>query len=110
MPINFQNYINANQFSDLGNLIGFDEKTGMQGIIPPALTGGRSLGELAVRSAAMGGLGGIGSEGGGLAGAVDGAVSPFKNVFNSAQTSLGEMKAKLPSFDYSSGLGKIELE
>lgn len=109
MPINFQNYINANQFSDLGNLIGFDEKTGMQGIIPPALTGGRSLGELAVRGAAMEGLKGF-ADGGGFSNAISGAVAPFKNLFNSAQTSLGELKAKLPSFDYTSGLSKIELD
>ena len=110
MPINFQNYINANQFSDLGNLIGFDEKTGMQGVIPPALTGGRSLGEMAVRGAAMGALGGEGGEGGGMSGAISGAVAPFKNVFNSAKTSVGEITSKLPSFDYTSSLGKIEME
>jgi hypothetical protein len=108
MPINFQNYINTNQFSDLGNIIGFDEKTGMQGVIPPALTGGRSLGELAVRGAAMEGLGS--GEGGGFSNAVSGAIAPFKNIFNSAKTSLGEMTSNLPSFDYTSSLGKIEME
>lgn len=110
MPINFQNYINANQFSDLGNLIGFDEKTGMQGVIPPALTGGRSLGEMAVRGAAMGALGGEGGVGGGFSSAIEGAVSPFKKVFDSAKTSVGEVTSKLPSFDYTSSLGKIEME
>lgn len=110
MAVNFQNYINANQFSDLGNLIGFDEKTGMQGVIPPAMTGGRSLGELAVRGAAMESLGGAGGEGGGFSGAISGAVAPFKNLFNSAKTSMGEMTSKLPSFDYSSVLGRIETE
>ena len=106
MTVNFQNYINAKQFSDLGNIIGFDEKTGMQGIVPPALTGGRSLGEMAVRGAAMQGLG----EGGSFSNAISGAVAPFKNAFQSAKTSMGEMTSKLPSFDYSSALGKIEME
>jgi hypothetical protein len=110
MPINFQNYINANQFSDLGNLIGFDEKTGMQGVIPPALTGGRSLGEMAVRGAAMNALGGEGGVGGGFSGAIEGAVSPFKKMFDFAKTSVGEVTSKLPSFDYTSSLGKIEME
>ena len=110
MPINFQNYINPSQFSDLGNIIGFDEKTGMQGIVPPALTGGRSLGEMAIRSAAMGALGGEGGEGGGLSNAISGAIAPFKKVFDSAKTSIGEVTSKLPSFDYTSSLGKIETE
>ena len=110
MTINFQNYINPKQFSDLGNIIGFDEKTGMQGVIPPAMTGGRSLGELAVRGAVMGGLGSEGGEGGGISNAISGAIAPFKNVFNSAKTSVGEITSKLPSFDYTSSLGKIEME
>jgi len=110
MTVNFQKYINANQFSDLGTLIGFDEKTGMQGVIPPAMTGGRSLGESAVRGSVMGALGGEGGVGGGFSGAIEGAVAPFKNVFNSAKTSVGQVTSKLPSFDYTSSLGKIEME
>jgi hypothetical protein len=117
--INFQNWINPSQFSNLNNISGFDEKTGMQNLYDSKGVGGSGGG--VATSAIMGAIEGAGTDIGALGGAIAGAKAPFQKAFDNAQTKFDTAKAKFDTFntkvgdaaqrmgfDYTSNLDKIE--
>jgi hypothetical protein len=112
MPIDFNKWINPEQFSNLNELTGFDEKTGMQGPISSQL-GGQSLGGIAAKAALMGAVEGAGTEGGALGGAIAGAKAPFQKAFDTFSNKANDLTSKVGAaatrmgFDYTSNLDKI---
>ena len=124
--INFQNWVNPSQFSNLNNITGFDEKTGMQNLYDTKGVGGTAAGADGVTtSAIMGAIEGAGTDtgalGGAIAGGIAGAKAPFQKVFDTAQAKFDAAKSKFDTFstkvgdatqrigfDYTSNLDKIE--
>lgn len=120
--INFQNWVNPSQFSNLNNITGFDEKTGMQNLYDTKGVGGAAGGADGIAtSAIMGAIEGAGTDTGALGGGIAGAKAPFLKVFDTAQAKFDTAKNKFDTFttkvgdaaqrvgfDYTSNLDKIE--
>jgi len=114
MTIDFNKWVNPGQFSNLNELTGFDERTGMQGLISSQI-GGQGIGG-AAKSALMGAVEGAGTEGGALSGAIAGAKAPFQKAFDTFSTKANDLTTKVGGaaqrlgFDYTSNLNKIDME
>lgn len=116
--INFQNWVNPSQFSNLNNITGFDEKTGMQNLYDSKGVGGTGGADGIATSAIMGAIEGAGTDtgalGGAVAGGIAGAKAPFQKVFDTAKTKFDTFSTKVGDaaqrvgFDYTSNLDKIE--
>lgn len=115
MTIDFNKWVNPGQFSNLNELTGFDERTGMQGLITSKL-GGESIGSTAAKAALMGAVEGARTEGGAMGGAIAGAKAPFQKAFDTFSAKANDLTTKVGGaaqrlgFDYTSNLNKIDME